>query len=168
MRAPIAIGARGTVFIFVIINTESTMQLKALASAMEQELMEVGFAPLKTKEAVKTHMEPHQGTTLLFVNSLCGCAGTGARLGVKMALSTSTYLPNHLVTIFAGVDDEAAAQVCAYTKPYPPSSPAIALFKDSVLVHFIERHQLKGSTPEDLDNELQQVLKTHCQQTVVA
>lgn len=130
-----------------------------LVLSMEEELTEIGFKPLKTAQEIADHMEDHQGTTLLFINSMCGCAGTGARLGVKMALEASGSQPDHLATVFAGVDDEAAAQVFEYTKPYPPSSPAIALFKDGHLVHFMERHQIKGNPPELIAATLQEALQ---------
>ena len=138
------------------------------ALIMEQELTAVGFVPLKTSQAMVDHMASHQGTTLLFINSMCGCAGTGARLGVKMALEASSRQPDHLATVFAGIDEEATAQVFAYTKPYPPSSPAIALFKDGTLVHFMERHQIKGNPPEMIAATLQQALEECCQQHAVS
>ena len=144
------------------------MHPEELVTSMEQELTEVGFAPIKTAQAMADHMTDHQGTTLLFVNSMCGCAGIGARLGVKMALEASAHQPNHLITVFAGVDDDATGQVYEYTKPYPPSSPAIALFKDGELVHFLERHQIKGTPPEVLALDLQKVLEAHCQLSAVA
>ena len=130
--------------------------------ALEAELTEVGFQPLKTAQAVAQHLAaPQKGSTLLFINSLCGCAGTGARAGVSMVLDSSEHLPDHLVTVFAGVDDEATHQVFEYTKPYPPSAPAIALFKEGALVHFVERHQIKGVPVEDLAEELQAALDEH-------
>ena len=138
------------------------MYPEELVATMEQELTEVGFVPLKTAQAVTEHMTHHQGTTLLFVNSMCGCAGTGARLGIKMALDASSHQPDRLVTVFAGVDEKATAQVFEYTKPYPASSPAIALFKDGVLVHFLERHQIKGTPPEMISVALQDVLEAYC------
>ena len=144
------------------------MYPEELVTSMEQELTAVGFVPLKTAAAVTDHMTHHEGTTLLFVNSMCGCAGTGARLGMRMALETSNYQPNHVITVFAGVDDQATERVFEYTQPYPPSSPAIALFKDGELVHFIERHQIKGTPPEVLAQDLKNVLKAHCQLPVVA
>ena len=139
------------------------MYPEELIASMEHELTTAGFVPLKTAAAVSDHMSHQQGTTLLFVNSMCGCAGTGARLGMKIALEASNHQPNHVVTVFAEVDDEATKQVFEYTKPYPPSSPAIALFKDGALVHFMERHQIKGTPPEILAAELQSALEAHCQ-----
>ncbi len=139
------------------------MYPEELIASMEKELIEVGFAPIKTAKAMKDHIAHHQGTTLLFVNSVCGCAGTGARLGVKMALAASNHQPDHLVTVFAGVDDSATAQVFEYTKPYPASSPAIALFKEGELVYFVERHQIKGTPPEMIATALQEALAAYCQ-----
>jgi putative YphP/YqiW family bacilliredoxin len=85
-----------------------------------------------------------------------------------MALAVSNHQPDHLVTVFAGVDEHATAQVFEYTKPYPPSSPAIALFKDGTLVHFVERHQIKGVPPEMIATDLQDALKAYCQLIAVA
>ncbi len=144
------------------------MYPEALVAAMEHELAMVGFVPVKTAKAVSDHITQQQGTTLLFVNSMCGCAGTGARLGIQMALEASRHQPDYLRTVFAGVDEEATMQAFAYTKPYPPSSPAIALFKDGALVHFIERHQIKGTPPEVLASDLQHAFGLHCQSSAVA
>jgi putative YphP/YqiW family bacilliredoxin len=138
------------------------MYPEELVVSMEEELIEVGFIPIKTAKEMKDHMA-RQGTTLLFVNSMCGCAGTGARLGLKMALAASNRQPDHLVTAFAGIDDEATVQAFEYTKPYPPSSPSIALFKEGELVHFVERHQIKGTPPEIIATALQDALETYCQ-----
>lgn len=144
------------------------MYTEELVISMEKELTEIGFAPIKTQQAMDGHMAGHQGTTLLFVNSMCGCAGTGARLGIKMALVASKHQPDHLITVFSGVDEAATEQAFVYTKPYPPSSPAIALFKDGTLVYFAERHQIKGTPPEVLATELQHTLAAHCQLAAVA
>jgi len=144
------------------------MYPEELVASMEQELTEVGFYPIKTAKAMKEHITSHKGTTLLFVNSMCGCAGTGARLGLKMALEASNHQPNHLITVFAGVDESATAQVFEYTKPYPASSPAIALFKEGELVHFVERHQMKGTPPEMIATALQEALEAYCQLPAVA
>lgn len=138
------------------------MYPEELVVSMEGELTAVGFTPIKTAEAMAAHITNHQGTTLLFINSMCGCAGTGARLGIKMALAVSNHQPDHLVTVFAGVDEHATAQAFEYTKPYPPSSPAIALFKDGALVHFVERHQIKGIPPEVIATDLQGALEAYC------
>ena len=85
-----------------------------------------------------------------------------------MALAASSHQPDHLLTVFAGVDEHATAQVFEYTKPYPSSSPTIALFKDGGLVHFMERHQIKGIPPEIIATALQDALEAYCQLTAVA
>jgi putative YphP/YqiW family bacilliredoxin len=144
------------------------MYPEELVASMEEELAEVGFKSFKTAKAMTDHMENHRGVTLLFVNSMCGCAGIGARLGIKMALQASNHQPNHLVTVFAGVDDQATAQAFEYTKPYPPSSPVIALFKDGELVYFVERHQIKGTPPETMATQLQDALGVYCHLPAVA
>ncbi|MEL6358317.1 MAG: BrxA/BrxB family bacilliredoxin [Bacteroidota bacterium] len=144
------------------------MYPQELVTALEEELIAAGFVPFKTAEVVKDHMQNAQGTTLLFVNSVCGCAGTGARMGTLMALQAVNQQPDHLMTVFAGVDDAAAEQVFEYTKPYPPSSPAIALFKDGVLVYFMERHQIKGNPPELIAAALQEALEACCEAQVVS
>jgi putative YphP/YqiW family bacilliredoxin len=130
-----------------------------IAAAMEGELREIGFSPLKTAKEVANHMANQKGVTLLFVNAMCGCAGVGARVGTMMALQNSSHQPDHLITVFAGVDDEATAEVFTYTKPYPPSSPAIALFKDGAMVFFLERHQIKGVAPEEIAQDVQGALE---------
>ncbi len=145
------------------------MYPEELISMMEAELTEVGFVPLRTAEEVTQHMETNtNGVTLLFVNSLCGCAGTGAREGLKMALEASEATPDHLVTVFAGIHNEATEQVFAYTKPYPPSSPAIAVFKGGLLAYFMERHQIKGNAPELIAETLQEALSACLAPEVVA
>ena len=144
------------------------MYPEELVATMEEELIEAGFVPFKTAEVIEDHLSNVPGTTLLFVNSVCGCAGTGARMGTLMALETSRQQPDHLVTVFAGVDEDATAQVFKYTKPYPPSSPAIALFKDGVLVYFMERHQIKGNPPELIAAALQEAIEQCCQEQVVS
>ncbi len=113
------------------------MYPEALVMPMRSDLTEVGFRELKTAEAVDSHLKDHTGTTLMVINSVCGCAACGARPGVKMALASSEKKPDHLTTVFARVDSEAVAKAREYTLPYPPSSPAIALFKDGELVHFV-------------------------------
>ena len=129
-----------------------------LIASMEGEMTSQGFKALKTAAEVNTYFGNHQGVSLLFINSVCGCAGIGARAGVIHALQTSAYQADHLVTVFAGVDAEAFEVVQEYIKPYPLSSPAIALIKDNSVVHFIERHQIKGQSDEYIAAILQQAL----------
>ena len=136
-----------------------------LIATIEGEMSDGGFQPLKTVDAVHNYFKNHQGTTLLFINSMCGCAGVGARGAVLQTLATSTHQPDHLVTIFAGVDAEALEAVQDYIKPYPLSSPAIALIKDDSVVHFIERHQLKGIEEAAITTNLQEALQQYCKST---
>ena len=145
------------------------MYPKELIDSLEAELTEIGFVPLKTTTQVADRLgSSQQGTQLLFINSLCGCAGTGARAGTQAALMDSKHQPNERLTVFAGIDEEATTQAFEYTKPYPPSAPAIALFKDGELVHFIERHQIKGYPAEVVAENLQTALEEHCQEPVSA
>ena len=138
------------------------MYPEALVMPMRSDLTEVGFEELKTAEAVEDHLKDHQGTTLMVINSVCGCAAGGARPGVKMALASSEKKPSHLTTVFAGVDTEAVAKAREYTLPYPPSSPAIALFKDGELVHFVERHHIEGRPAEMIADHLENVFDELC------
>ncbi len=129
---------------------------------MRSDLTEAGFEELKTAEAVDQHLKDHKGTTLMVINSVCGCAAGGARPGVKMALAESDKKPDYLTTVFAGVDTEAVARAREYTLPYPPSSPAIALFKDGELVHFVERHHIEGRPAEMIADHLENVFEELC------
>lgn len=138
------------------------MYPEELVTPMRADLTEVGFQELKTPEEVDTHLKDHKGTTLMVINSVCGCAAGGARPGVKIALYNSDKKPDHLTTVFAGVDKEAVAKAREYTLPYPPSSPAIALFKDGELVHFVERHHIEGRTAEMIADHLEDVFEEYC------
>ena len=133
-----------------------------LVAPMRADLTEVGFKELKTEEEVDNHFKDHQGTSLVVINSVCGCAAGAARPGVKMALNLADKKPNHITTVFAGVDKEATAKAREYTLPYPPSSPSIALFKDGELVHFVERHHIEGRNAEMIGNHLADVFEEYC------
>jgi putative YphP/YqiW family bacilliredoxin len=133
-----------------------------LIAIMEAELTEAGFEPLKTKQQVVNHFANHQGTTLLVVNSMCGCAGPDARMGAIEALATTHHQPEHLMTVFPGVDEEATMAIQQYIQPYPLSSPAIAVIKDGEVVHFMERHQIKGKPSELVAAELSEGLVESC------
>ena len=114
-----------------------------LVAPMSKDLTTAGFESLLTPEEVVAELENSTGTALLVVNSVCGCAAANARPGVKIALQNEKQ-PDKLFTVFAGVNTEATAKAREYLLPYPPSSPAIALFKDGRLVHFLERHHNQG------------------------
>jgi len=117
-----------------------------LVKPMQEELENAGFKSLHTSEEV-THALQNEGTTLVMVNSVCGCAAGSARPGAISSLQFDKT-PNQLVTVFAGVDAEATATARENMIPFPPSSPAIALFKDGELVHMLERHHIEGRPAE--------------------
>ncbi len=133
-----------------------------LVAPMREELTSIGFNELKTAEAVDAFMKEHKGTSLVMINSVCGCAAGAARPGVAMSLDASAKKPADLTTVFAGADIEAVAKMREYTLPYPPSSPAIALFKDGELVHMIERHHIEGRPAKMIAEHLEQVYEEFC------
>src|SRR5690606_11243588 len=120
------------------------MYPEQLVAPMRTDLTSAGFVELKSAEEVDQQLQNQQGTTLLVINSVCGCAAGAARPGVKWALENTNKKPDTLATVFAGVDKDAVEKAREYTLPYPPSSPSIALFKDGELVHFVERHHIEG------------------------
>jgi putative YphP/YqiW family bacilliredoxin len=131
-----------------------------LVAPMKKDLTEVGFKELLNAGEVDSTLK-ESGTTLVFVNSVCGCAAGAARPALKMAVKHSK-LPQHLTTVFAGVDREAVEQARKYMLPYPPSSPCIALFRDGKLVHFIERHHIEGRTAEMISENLRAAFDEFC------
>ncbi len=134
----------------------------ALVTPMAQDLTNHGFESLTTADEVEQIMESQEGTTLLVVNSVCGCAAANARPGAKMSLLHSDKQPDRLVTVFAGVDTEATAKAREYLAPYPPSSPSIALFKDGKLVHFLERRHIEGRSADVIAANLKMAYETYC------
>lgn len=137
------------------------MYPEELVRPMRAELTDIGFAELKNAEAVETQLK-EEGTTLLVINSICGCAAGTARPGVAMALQNSAKKPTHLTTVFAGVDQEATAKAREFAMPFPPSSPSIALFRDGELVHFVERHHIEGRSAEVIGEHLSGVFDQFC------
>lgn len=136
------------------------MYPEELVLPMKYDLTNVGFDELLTPEAVDEALN-QEGTLLVMVNSVCGCAAGMARPAVKMAVHHD-HAPDKLATVFAGFDVEATAQARKYMLPYPPSSPSIALFKDGKLVHFIERHQIEGRPAEMIADNLKKAFDTYC------
>lgn len=141
------------------------MYPEPLVAPMRQDLVVAGFQELKSANQVTEVLENQSGTTLVVVNSVCGCAAGAARPGIKLALQRSPYKPDRLVTVFAGVDQEAVAKAREFFLPYPPSSPAMALFKDGELVHFIERHHIEGRNAEMIANHLTMAFEEFCTAT---
>ena len=134
-----------------------------LVLPMRMDITEGGFQELHSAVDVNKAMaEAEEGTTLVFINSVCGCSARTARPGVKYAVNNSQAKPDRLYTVFAGVDMEATAKVREFTLPYPPSSPAIALFKDGELVHFVERHHIEGRPAEIIAQHLEMVFDEFC------
>ncbi len=131
-----------------------------LVLPMKGELTGVGFEDVTTP-AMAEELINKEGTTLMVVNSVCGCAAANARPGVKMSLDNDKK-PSTLATVFAGFDGEAVAKVREMCAPYPPSSPSIALFKDGELVHFIERHNIEGRSAQMIADNLKLAYKEFC------
>ena len=128
---------------------------------MKEELTESGFAELLTADEVNSQLK-QEGTTLVMVNSVCGCSAGTARPGVLMAVANTPKRPDHLTTSFAGFDIEAVNKIREHLLPYPPSSPAIALFKDGQLVHMIERHQIEGRSAQMIAHNLIAAFDQYC------
>ena len=127
----------------------------------EAELTQNGFQALKSADAVTEALSSKEGTTLLVINSVCGCAAANARPAAIVSSKNEKH-PTKLVTVFAGVDSEAVAKAREFTMPYPPSSPSMALFKDGNLVHFLERHDIEGYTAQVVAQKLVDAYNQHC------
>ena len=128
---------------------------------MKAELVNNGFEDLTTAAEVENAIKK-EGTTLLVINSVCGCASGACRPGVLMAIANATIKPDHITTSFAGFDIEAINKVRELQLPYPPSSPAILLFKDGQLVNMVERHQIEGRPAQLIAQHLITVFQEHC------
>jgi len=128
---------------------------------MKEELTENGFNEMKTPSEVDEQLN-QPGTTLVMINSVCGCSAGSARPGVLMAVTNSDKVPDHLTTSFAGYDIDAVKKLREHLLPYPPSSPSIALFKDGQLVHFIERHQIEGRPAQMIAHNLISAFNQYC------
>lgn len=130
------------------------MYPEEIVMPMKEQLTFNGFEDLTTAEKVDEAMKK-EGTTLVMVNSVCGCAAGAARPGVLLSL-TGEKAPDHLTTVFAGFDLDAVKRVREYLMPFPPSSPAVALFKDGELVHMLERHHIEGHSAQAIAENLKQ------------
>jgi len=137
-----------------------------LVTPMREDLTIAGFEELKSVDEVQKAFENKEGTALVVVNSVCGCAAAMARPGVKQSLANSDKRPDRLLTVFAGQDLDATAEARKYMFPYPPSSPSIALYKDGKLVHFIERHHIEGRPAQMIAANLQAAYEEYCGETV--
>lgn len=128
---------------------------------MKAELVDNGFEDLTTAAEVENAVK-QEGTTLIVINSVCGCAAGACRPGVLMAVANATQKPDRITTSFAGFDIEAINKVRELHLPYPPSSPAILLFKDGQLVNMVERHQIEGRPAQVIAQHLISVFQEHC------
>lgn len=132
-----------------------------IVQPMKEELTDHGFSELLTPADVENALS-RQGTALVMINSVCGCSAGTARPGVLMAVHNSPKKPDQLTTSFAGFDIDAVRKVREHLMPYPPSSPAIALFKDGQLVHMIERHMIEGRSAEMIADNLIGAFNQYC------
>ncbi len=132
-----------------------------IVTPMKAELTEHGFVELLDKDAVENQLK-ESGTTLVMINSVCGCAAGSARPGVVMAVMNAEKKPDHLATSFAGFDIEAVTAIRQHLSPYPPSSPSVALFKDGELVHFLERHHIEGKSAQMIASNLIAAFEEYC------
>ncbi len=131
-----------------------------LVKPMREDLTSIGFDELQTAAAVEAAIAK-EGTTLVVVNSVCGCAAANARPGAKASLANEKK-PDHLVTVFAGVDKEATDKARGFMVPFPPSSPSMALFKNGELVHMLERHHIEGRPADMIAENLKDAYNEYC------
>ena len=136
------------------------MYPEELVKPMRAELADAGFQELYSADAVESALS-QSGTTLVVVNSVCGCAARNARPGAKMSLEGAKK-PDHLVTVFAGMEKDAVNAAREKMFPFPPSSPSMALFKDGELVHMLERHHIEGRPAELIAENLKDAYEEFC------
>jgi len=144
-----------------LIQIVDVMYPEEFVLPMKAELVDNGFEDLTTAAEVENAVK-QEGTTLLVINSVCGCAAGACRPGVLMAVANATQKPDRITTSFAGFDIEAINKVRELQLPYPPSSPAILLFKDGQLVNMVERHQIEGRPAQVIAQHLISVFQEHC------
>lgn len=136
--------------------------MRQMVLPMRKELTMAGFQELTTAEEVENYVENATGTTLVVINSVCGCAAGLARPSVTQSVLRTDKRPDHLVTVFAGQDKEATAMMRSYFDDIPPSSPSIALLKGKEVVHFIHRHEIEGNSMEGIMSNLLDAFDKHC------
>jgi len=132
-----------------------------MVKPMREEVTRLGVTELRTVADVDAALAPGEGTVMVFVNSVCGCAAGGARPALRMALQHAVK-PQHLYTVFAGQDLEATARVRSYFADYQPSSPSVAIMRDGEVVHFIHRHMIEGRPPQILAADLVAAFEKVC------
>ncbi|MCB9202251.1 MAG: BrxA/BrxB family bacilliredoxin [Flavobacteriales bacterium] len=136
------------------------MYPKEIVLPMKNELTERGFKDIDSPENVENNIKDYK-TSLFVINSVCGCSASSARPGVVLSLQNEV-IPKNLATVFAGFDIESTKKLREFLVPFPPSSPAIALFKDGELVHMLERHHIEGHTAEAIAENLKQAYNEYC------
>ena len=162
-----AIANKTTIFVmislilFLGISAYYSMPRESFPEIRETKIYVSSIYPGNTAEEVEKVMS-EKGTTLVMINSVCGCSAGTARPGVLMAVNNATKKPDHITTSFAGFDVDAVKKVREYLMPYPPSSPSIALFKDGKLVHFLERHHIEGGSAQMISANLQAAYDEFC------
>jgi bacilliredoxin len=168
-RSPLSItnpadedASRGTRQASQVAPARSTMYDERFIAPMRRELTELGFEELKSAEQVDEELAHATGTSLVVVNSMCGCAARNARPALRRALGTPSTRPGRLFTVFAGQDPEPTARARDYFKGYPPSSPSIALLRDGALIWMMERWQIEGRDADDIANDLVDAFAQHC------
>jgi len=136
-----------------------------LVAPMRGEMVQMGARELATAAEVDQALGDQRGTTLVFINSVCGCAAGNARPALRLALAHPVK-PQDIVTVFAGQDVEAASRARQYFADYAPSSPSVALLRDGEVVHFVHRHQIEGRSPHDIAANLTAAFDKYCGATV--
>ena len=139
-----------------------------MIQGMRQELAQLGIEETKTTEDVKNAIENTDGTLMVVVNSVCGCAAGGVRPGIAMALENSPNKPDHSITVFAGADIDATDTAREHFQPFPPSSPSIAFMKEGKIVKMFERKDLEGRPPQVIAQELVNTFEEVCTKTEAA
>ena len=133
-----------------------------MVAPIREDLTSAGFEQLMTPEEVENVLSQKEGTVLVAINSVCGCAASKARPALKMAVSSADKKPAKMITVFAGMEADAVSKAREYMLPYPPSSPSIALFKNGELVHMIERHHIEGNDLVRIVDNLKGAFDTNC------
>ncbi len=133
-----------------------------MTDPIRDEVQGIGLTELKTPQDVDAALAKKQGTALVFVNSICGCAAGGARPGLALAIEKAGKKPALLATVFAGVDKDATARARGYFADYPPSSPSAALIKDGEVVWFLHRHQIEGRPPQQIAEAFAKAFEQFC------
>lgn len=145
-----------------MMSIDFNLMMNDFIEQARKDIAEAGYIELRTPEEVDEAFKK-EGTTLVMINSTCGCAGGIARPAAKNAIHYDKR-PNHLVTVFAGQDKEATAQARSYFEEYPPSSPSFALLKDGKLVGMVERHEIEGHSTVTVIERLQELFEQHCEE----